>query len=209
MGCLDCHNRPAHQFEAPINSVNRALEDGEHLPRSLPYIKRESVRALDGDYPTTEAALAGIADSLLSFYRNGFPEVIANNGHEVEQSIAFLQDVYQATIFPEMKANWSAHPDNIGHRDWPGCFRCHNYEMESEDGDTIFKSCETCHQILAQIEPEAVEAEATGMEFQMPEKGITYLHPDGDEYLENQTMCSDCHDGGFRAYKKQDEKEET
>ena len=198
MECLDCHNRPAHRFEAPINSVNRALEAG-HIPRTLPYIKRESVRALDRDYPTTEAALAGIADSLLNFYRNGFPEVIADNGHELEQSIAFLQGVYQETIFPKMKADWSAHPDNIGHRDSPGCFRCHNYEMESEDGDTIFKTCETCHQILAQLEPEAVEAEGTGLEF---DEETSFLHPDGDEYLENQNMCSDCHDGGFRLYEK-------
>ena len=42
MDCMDCHNRPAHQFRSPMSSVNMALEQGA-IPRSLPYIKVEAV----------------------------------------------------------------------------------------------------------------------------------------------------------------------
>lgn len=197
MECLDCHSRPAHQFQAPINSVNLALAAGM-LPRDLPYIKREAVRALDGEYSTTEDAASGIETRLRSFYEKNYPTLNGNRSDDLDRSIALLQTIYRDTIFPDMRADWSAHVDNIGHRDSPGCFRCHNYEMESEEGDTIFRSCTTCHVILDQIEPEGEQLLAEA-DF---EEGRLFLHPDGDEYIENQTLCSDCHDGGFRVYKK-------
>jgi nitrate/TMAO reductase-like tetraheme cytochrome c subunit len=199
MECLDCHSRPAHKFQAPINSVNRALASGA-LPRDLPYIKREAVRALAGEYPTTEDAVAGIEMHLRSFYEKSYPVLNGSRSEDVGESIALIQTIYRDTIFPDMKADWSAHVDNIGHRDSPGCFRCHNYEMESEEGDTIFRSCTTCHVILGQADPESGQL-LTEMDF---EEGMLFLHPDGDEYLENQNFCSDCHDGGFRLYKKEE-----
>ena len=66
MDCLDCHNRPAHQFKAPTDAVNELLADGV-LSRDLPYIKREAVIALDGDYETTAEVILGIEASLRSF----------------------------------------------------------------------------------------------------------------------------------------------
>ena len=33
MDCLDCHNRPAHRFTAPIDAVNEALAVGSDLAR--------------------------------------------------------------------------------------------------------------------------------------------------------------------------------
>jgi len=92
-----------------------------------------------------------------------------------------------------MKADWSAHPDNIGHRDAPGCFRCHNDEMESAQGDTIFTDCTKCHAILAQGE-QVIEARA---DFQ---NGQVFVHPDDEEDFDEFTLCTDCHDGGFGAY---------
>ena len=199
MECLDCHNRPAHQFPAPITSVNRALKAGL-IPRDLPNIKYEAVKILDGDYETREEALGAIQAGLRRRY--GRKSMVGNGAspEQVEKTVEVLQEIYRSTIFPEMKADWSAHPDNIGHRDWPGCYRCHNYEMESEDGDTIFKDCTSCHVILAQVEPEGVETAPMEPDF---EQGTLFLHPDGDEYMENQTLCSDCHNGGFKLYVKE------
>ncbi|MEE8434513.1 MAG: NapC/NirT family cytochrome c, partial [bacterium] len=137
MDCVDCHNRPSHQFPSPMHTVNQALAVGRIDP-GLPHIKVEAVRALDSEYPTTQAAMAGIEKKLRDYYREKFPEVLREQANALNRSIAGVQEIYRRTIFPEMKANWAAYPDNIGHRDSPGCFRCHNYEMESEDGDTIF-----------------------------------------------------------------------
>ena len=53
---MDCHNRPAHQVRSPMSSVNMALEQGA-MPRSLPYIKVEAVKALwDGVHRTYKIA---------------------------------------------------------------------------------------------------------------------------------------------------------
>ena len=199
MECLDCHNRPAHQFPAPIDSVNQALATGR-ISTYIPHVKREAVRVLDGDYASTDEALTSIADRLKAYYQQNYPAVVGSK--RLIEAIEAVQAIYQTTIFPEMKADWSAHPDNIGHRDSLGCFRCHNYEMESEEGDTIFKDCATCHTIVGQIEPDAVQEEKEGVLF---EEKRPFLHPDGDEYLREQTTCSDCHNGGFRLYQKQEE----
>jgi hypothetical protein len=192
MDCLDCHNRPAHRFTAPIDSVNDALAIGS-IPRDIPFIKLEAVKALDGDYATTEAAMAGIAETLTAVYRQDHSEFSDEGGERLSKAIHTLQDIYRETIFPEMKANWSAHPDNIGHRDWPGCFRCHNDEMESSDGDTVFTTCTRCHLILSQ------GADGDRLAVDLTE-GKPFVHPEDDEEIEEYSACNDCHTGGAGLY---------
>jgi hypothetical protein len=193
MECVDCHSRPAHQFPSPVDSVDAALETGRISPK-IPFIKEASVRALDGGYATTEEALAEIDGRIRDFYEEEHPDVL-ENGHAdlLEESGRELRDIYQRTIFPEMKANWSAHPDNIGHRDSLGCFRCHNDEMVDEDGETIFTDCMKCHAILAQDE-QVIRAAA---EFDV---GRGFVHPEDWETLDEFTLCSDCHTGGSDIY---------
>jgi len=39
---------------------------------------------------------------------------------------------YKRNIFPEMGVKWSIYPDNVGHLDFPGCFRCHDNKHVTE-----------------------------------------------------------------------------
>ena len=66
----------------------------------------------------------------------------------VKPAIAAVQEIYQHNFFPEMKASWKDYPEHIGHKDWPGCVRCHDDKHTSGDGQrTIgFRDCNTCHQ---------------------------------------------------------------
>ena len=57
MDCIDCHNRPSHNYRSPNHSVNEALFLGR-IPAGLPFIKREAVKALDADYTDTFGASA-------------------------------------------------------------------------------------------------------------------------------------------------------
>jgi hypothetical protein len=42
------------------------------------------------------------------------------------------------------------YPNNLGHMDSPGCFRCHDGSHMTADGkETIGQDCDTCHQLLA------------------------------------------------------------
>jgi NapC/NirT cytochrome c family, N-terminal region len=190
--CVDCHSRPAHQFAKPVSSVDAALTGGE-LSTQLPRIKEAAVKALDGGYQTTPAAMAGIAKSLRLFYEDEEPEASEQYAAEIEQGISTLQAIYRRTIFPEMKADWKAHPDNLGHRDSPGCFRCHNDELVDEAGDTIFTDCTGCHAILM----EGGKPLQTGAAI---DKGRPFVHPEDSETFDEFTQCTDCHDGGAGVY---------
>jgi hypothetical protein len=172
--------------------VNDAMAEGS-ISRELPSIKVQAVKALDDDYETTEEAMIAIANSMRNFYRSDYPEVFAKKSYALTTSIKKVQSIYRETIFPEMKADWSAYPDNIGHRDSPGCFRCHNDELESADGDTIFTTCNKCHLVLAQ--GESIEQVNVDLE-----EGLPFVHPEDFETIEEYTECTDCHTGGAEVY---------
>jgi hypothetical protein len=46
-----------------------------------------------------------------------------------------------------MNVAFGTYPNNIGHMDFPGCFRCHDDNHASKDGKKISQDCETCHAI--------------------------------------------------------------
>ena len=41
---------------------------------------------------------------------------------------------------------------NIGHTDFPGCFRCHDGAHTAKDGSSITQDCNACHNLLAMDE---------------------------------------------------------
>jgi hypothetical protein len=192
MDCLDCHSRPAHRFRSPVNAVNGGLRAGT-LSAELPGIKVLAVRALDGGYATTEEAMNGIAETLRGHYEENRPELLDDPDGEVQAAIEVLQAIYRSTIFPEMQASWASHPSNIGHRDSLGCFRCHNDDMESADGEAIVTDCTSCHVILAQGN-DVVVAQANF------EDGRAFAHPEDGDFFEEFTYCTDCHTGGIDLY---------
>ncbi len=49
MDCVDCHNRPSHIYESPGPAIDDAIADGR-IDRSLPFIKRESLRVVQEKY---------------------------------------------------------------------------------------------------------------------------------------------------------------
>lgn len=192
MECVDCHSRPAHRFPSPVESVNAALVAGSISAR-IPEIKEAGVRALDGGYETTPEAMNAIGVRLRSFYEEKHPELLNGNSQDLGASIAALQDIYRRTIFPEMKADWTSHPNNIGHWNSPGCFRCHNDELVNEEGQAIFKDCTRCHAILTQGD-DRIELDR---DF---EQGVAFLHPEDRETVAEFTFCPDCHTGGADLY---------
>ena len=147
MDCVDCHNRPAHPFDpTPEKAVNRAMGGGE-IPRTLPFIKREATAALKTPYQTQTAALDGIAARLREFYRMQEPAVYMGRRQDVERAVTGTQQLYRRNLFPDMNVTWGTYPNNIGHMDFPGCFRCHDDSHKTKDGKTIPQVCTTCHEI--------------------------------------------------------------
>jgi hypothetical protein len=147
MDCLDCHNRPSHPIAAtPERAIDEAIAQGE-IPKTLPFVRRESVKALKASYASDVAAEAAISQALRDFYRNEQSDVYAARQPEVEKAVTAAVNVYKRNVFPEMNVGFGTYPNNIGHMDFPGCFRCHDDNHKTKDGKTIGQDCETCHAI--------------------------------------------------------------
>jgi nitrate/TMAO reductase-like tetraheme cytochrome c subunit len=178
MDCLDCHNRPAHQFHSPERALNEALTAGMLNP-SMPEIKLNGIEALTGDYATEGEAFAAIRETLMEAYPAG--------GDEVESAIAAVQRIYSQNMFPEMQVSWKEYPDHIGHMITPGCFRCHNGDHENEQGKTISRDCDSCHSIIAQGPGRDITGINTG--------GLPFKHPEDIDEEWKESRCDDCHEG--------------
>lgn len=148
MDCVDCHNRPTHAFETPENAVNEQMATGRISPE-LPFIRKRAVELLKADYPDRDSARRGIVEGVKAFYRTSYPAVYDGRRALVEQSAEAVASIYLRNIFPDMKVTWGVHPNNLGHTDFPGCFRCHDGSHTSADGQAITNDCSACHNLLA------------------------------------------------------------
>lgn len=148
MDCIDCHNRIGHRVPSLNEAIDSSMESGEISP-SLPFIKQQALTVLGGDYSNTAAAETAI-DGLHDFYSARYPLVAAQQPVTVSNAIDELKLIYNLVATPEMRVSASTYPDNLGHKDYPGCFRCHdgshfkvvNGQLSSE---AIPSQCSTCH----------------------------------------------------------------
>jgi hypothetical protein len=170
MDCIDCHNRPTHIFRSPDEAVDSSMALGRIDP-GFPSIKKAAVEVLAADYTTTDEALQTIAQKLPV---SAVPEV---------------RQIYRDNFFPEMKSRWKVYPNNIGHFEWAGCFRCHDDQHASADGKKISADCNTCHTIIAQgAGTDLQTVSAQGLDFQHPSEEL------GDAW--KGMKCNECHNGG-------------
>ncbi|TAK17118.1 MAG: cytochrome C [Acidobacteria bacterium] len=147
MDCVDCHNRPGHPFASSAEkAVDAALSVGD-LPGDLPFVRRESVAAVKGSYPNQQTATDAIAAKIREFYRTAQPQVYMTRRPDVERAAVAVQSIYSRNVFPSMNVTFGTYPNNIGHTDFPGCFRCHDDTHKSKEGKVIRQDCELCHAI--------------------------------------------------------------
>lgn len=151
MNCTDCHNRRGHPFQLPDRALDDALVAG-HLSASLPFVKRQALALLKADYPDLAHADSAIASGLTGFYRANYAALAGTRAAEIAAAAATVQAIYAHNVFPAMKVTWGTYPDNLGHQDFPGCFRCHDGNHTSADGRAISQDCDSCHTVVAMQE---------------------------------------------------------
>jgi len=183
MDCMDCHNRPAHVFPTANDVVEKSMLAGA-LHSQLPNIKRVAVQALtQKEIATAVDAPQKIADFVRAKYAD------PATAPELPTAIAEVQRLFTTALFPERKADWRVYPNNIGHKDWPGCFRCHDDKHKTSLGQAVRSSdCNSCHTILTQGRGNELET--------LSAKGLEFKHPSGE--LDKELSCSDCHNGGIQ-----------
>lgn len=179
MDCMDCHNRPAHVYEPPSKALNLAIKL-DKIDRSIPSIKSNALKVLTREYKDGEEANQTIATELAK---------TAPDHPRIGDAIEAVQQIYRDNFFPHMKVSWLTYPNNIGHKDWPGCFRCHDDKHVTSDGKKSIRGsdCASCHIIMAQGSGPELSA--------LSYEGVKFAHPGGD--LAPTDQCFDCHGGGL------------
>jgi hypothetical protein len=148
MQCVDCHNRPTHTFDLPERAMDKAMARGE-INITLPYVKKKGVELLKTDYRSSDEAAKKLPTALVDFYRNTYPELYRQRAQDVQQTGKAILAIYNRNVFPDLKVTWGTYPNNLGHNDFPGCFRCHDGGHTAENGKVIATDCNTCHESLA------------------------------------------------------------
>ncbi len=185
MDCMDCHNRPAHQYLSPNVFIDKAMIAGTISPE-LPGIKALALELSVREYENREEAMAALRRGIEEYYRTEHPQIMQESPQVVEQAIVTLQDSFSRNIFPYMRARWDVYPDHSGHLEFPGCFRCHNDRHATETGEVIRMDCVICHDINSQGFRDEMEFAPIGV-------SLEFRHPVdiGDAWRD--ALCSDCH----------------
>jgi hypothetical protein len=187
MDCMHCHNRPSHDFVPPETSVDRAM-DGGHIPQKLPWIKKLAVEALLRSYKTREEAHEAFRKGIEAFYAEKYPEVLNAQKAEVDQAIRAITSIFDRSFFFTMKVNWATYSNDIGHRNSPGCFRCHNDRHRTRSGKVLTSKCIVCHTIPQRgpLMPLGATAPASQEPWHIWQ--LTGKH--------EKALCSTCHQAG-------------
>ena len=184
LDCIDCHNRPSHIYHPADKSINLSLSLGK-IDESLPYIKSVAVEALENTYSSKEEGIEKIALTISDFYKSKYPDVYAEKEKIINDGIGEVQKIYNRNYFPSMGVNWREYPNHISHLYDKGCFRCHDGNHVSDDGEYIRKECNLCHTIISQTT-------GAGEEF-VSLSGIDFIHPEDLDMDVEELICVDCH----------------
>jgi hypothetical protein len=145
MDCMTCHNRNSHEFKSPDAALDDAMSRGVISPE-IPYFKQNAVAIMEREYPTMDDASNAIK-GLKQYYEVNWPDYYSANQELVDKAILEVDAMYKKMVYPDMQINWTTHPDNVGHKDSPGCFRCHDGKHFNEAGESIRVECNLCHTI--------------------------------------------------------------
>ena len=148
MDCITCHNRAAHMINSPEDLMDSLLDRGL-VSTELPFIKKRGVEVLSARYESPEDALQAIA---------ALEEEYADQPELAEQAVAAMQEAYQRANFPDQKMYWDTHPNNLAHKDSPGCLRCHDGRHLNPAGESVRLECNLCHSIPVVSGPQQITA---------------------------------------------------
>lgn len=146
MDCMDCHNRATHIFRSPEELIDTAITQGK-IDTSLPFIKREGLKALDPPNSSLSQAVDKV-EAVNQFYLDNYPRIYSDNKEVIDKAVEELKEIARLTTFPDMKVTWETYVNNAGHQESPGCLRCHGKLVSTsgeQKGTTIDAGCNSCH----------------------------------------------------------------
>ncbi len=185
MDCMDCHNRPSHDYHTPVEFINNGITAG-NIPKELPGIKSLAMTVVGVNFSTTDSALNYIQTEVYNYYQSNYEDIFNTKKDLIDKAIKGIQDEFQKNVFPEMKVKWSAYQNNIGHLEFVGCFRCHNDRHQEKGGRVISRDCNLCHSIVAQGVPDTLQLTSVN-------GSLEFVHPNDPDGAWKEDLCSECH----------------
>jgi hypothetical protein len=185
MDCIDCHNRPSHNYNSPTVYFDKAMLTGA-VSKQIPFIKKVVMGILTEKFSDKDTALMKIGDGITNFYKNDYSDFYSSNKILVDSTIHAIQKGFSQNTFPAMKVSYDKYPEHIGHLETEGCFRCHNDQFKTESGRVIKKDCNLCHTIVAQGKP-------GNMKYSSIKDSLEFEHPVDIGTAWQEANCSECH----------------
>lgn len=188
MDCITCHNRVTHDFQSPSVSIDKALAKGL-VSTSIPGIRKRAGDVLSTTYETQNAAMKAI-EAVEEYYKN--TEYYPGHGEEIKAAVEEMKAIYNRTVFHEQKVDWKTHPNNLGHINTPGCFRCHDGKHLNDQDQAVRLECNLCHSIPVVA---AAQDFVTNIEISRGPEPESHLNANWIS-LHNQALdstCANCH----------------
>ncbi len=197
MDCINCHNQAGHPFFNPESVIDMALSSGI-LSSKLPFVKKRMVDLVNKDFDTAEQAQE-LVDHAWTEYLAELEGISSKKSKkEAVEDLKQLQTpmlglMVRSKHLEDEGIDWSSFPDHMGHRDTPGCFRCHNGRMQTDDNLVIPVNCTSCHSIplvttRGRIPP--YYTEQIGMRKPRDHRDPAYMSKHMDQATES---CDSCH----------------
>lgn len=152
MECVDCHNLVGHPVLSPDELADAALATGT-LDSRFPYVKARVLDLLNTPFEDRDEAMA-LMEAAVEKYQQDYPNLAEEYPEAWERRNRFLEQRQEEMArmllrnqFSAADISWRSFPDRSGHRNSPGCFRCHSGRHQSDDGTLIPVNCTGCHGI--------------------------------------------------------------
>ncbi len=152
MDCITCHNRDSHPFPSPDTAMDEAMSQG-FVDKTIPYIKKNALAVMERGYPTIDEAQAAIL-GLKEYYQTNWADYYAQYQETVDTSVDYMATMYSHMVYPNMDVSWTTHPNNVGHLESAGCFRCHDGKHLNEQQEMVRIECNLCHTIPVENRPD-------------------------------------------------------
>jgi hypothetical protein len=191
--CVTCHNRVTHNFQPPADSVDSAMARGL-ITTDIPYIRSKAVEVLSAKFTNHTEAVAAIT-GIGQYYRNNYSDYSFDNPDKIKAAVQAIQDIYDRTVFVDQSVDWTTYPNNIGHINTPGCFRCHDGKHLNNQHAAIRLECNLCHSI-----PVVASAQdfVTKIEISRGPEPSSHLNPNWINLHHDafDASCANCHTTG-------------
>lgn len=190
MDCITCHNRITHLVPYPEDTIDQLLARGL-ISTDIPEIRSKAIEVYSELHDDVRLGLNKIA-GLEDYYATYYPEYYQENEAEIQDAILVLQETYEMNVFPEQNSNWTTHPNNIGHKDSPGCFRCHGGTHLDSEGKAVRLECNLCHSVPVVAGPADFVADIQISRGPEPESHLDENWISMHHLVYNET-CQNCH----------------